>query len=82
MSLRFLRPPTSGWVESKLEKPHMDFLWKAIEEGKKKNLSHKNELDGHLTNSFELEDEDGGCLQNVLYLNIDIYDFRYIYNAN
>ena len=42
-----------GWIESDLEKPHMDFLWKAIEEGKKKNLSHKNELVGHLTNSFE-----------------------------
>ena len=29
-------------VETKLEHPHLDFLWKAIEEGNKKNLSHKN----------------------------------------
>ncbi len=44
MSLRFLRPPTSGWVESKLEKPHMDFLWKAIEitpQKKKENTTIK-----------------------------------------
>ena len=73
MSIRFLRPPTSGWVESQLEKPHMNFLWKAIDNAKKKNVSHKNKLVGHLTNSFELEDEDGWFMQNVLYQNIDMF---------
>ena len=73
MSLRFLRAPTMGWVESNLEKPHMDFLWKAIEKGKKKNVSHKNELVGHLSNSFELKDEGDLFMRNVLCRNIDMF---------
>ena len=73
MSIRFLSPPTMGWIESDLEKPHMNFLWKAIKEGKKKNLSHKNQLVGHLTNSFEIEDKDDWFMVNVLYQNIDAF---------
>ena len=73
MTIRFLSPPTMGWIESDLEKPHMDFLWKAIKEGKKKNLSHKNQLVGHLTNSFEIEDKDDWFMVNVLYQNIDAF---------
>ena len=73
MSIRFLRPPTCGWVESQLEKPHMDFLWKAIEKAKEKKLCHKDQLVGHLSNSFELEDEGGWFMRNVLYQNIDMF---------
>jgi len=73
MSIRFLRPPTCGWVESQLEKPHMDFLWKAIEKAKEKKLCHKDQLVGHLSNSFELEDEGGWFMRNVLYYNIDMF---------
>ena len=73
MSIRFLRPPTCGWVESQLEKPHMDFLWKAIEKAKEKKLCHKDQLVGHLSNSFELEDEGGWFMRNVLYHNIDMF---------
>ena len=73
MSIRFLRPPTSGWVESQLEKPHMDFLWETIEKAKKKKLCHKDQLVGHLSNSFELKDEGDWFMRNVLCRNIDMF---------
>ena len=30
-------PPNIGWVHAKLDKNHIDFLWKRIEESKKNN---------------------------------------------
>ena len=43
---------------------------------KSKNLSHKNRLVGHLTNSFEIEDKDDWFMVNVSYQNIKRSDPR------
>ena len=41
MEINIASPNNIGWIHSKLDKIHMDYLWKIIEEGKKKNLSFK-----------------------------------------
>ena len=56
MEINIAAPNNIGWVQSKLDKIHIDYLWKIIEEGKKKNLSFKEELAGHVSNSFEITD--------------------------
>ena len=55
-----------GFIEGKLDKIHVDYLWKIIEEGKKNNLSYKSELAGHLSNSFKIEDTNNWFFKNVL----------------
>ena len=55
-----------GLIEGKLDKIHVDYLWKIIEEGKKNNLSYKSELAGHLSNSFKIEDTNNWFFKNVL----------------
>tara|TARA_S200000501_G_C20590495_1_gene641345 strand:+ start:98 stop:748 length:651 start_codon:yes stop_codon:yes gene_type:complete len=55
-----------GFIEGKLDKIHVDYLWKIIEEGKKNNLSYKSELVGHLSNSFKIEDTNNWFFKNVL----------------
>ncbi len=32
-------PPNIGWIHAKLDKNHIDFLWKRIKESKKNNLN-------------------------------------------
>ena len=67
MEINIASPNNVGWVQSKLDKIHIDYLWKIIEEGKKKNLSFKGELAGHVSNSFEITDTDDWFFKNVLH---------------
>mgnify|MGYP001461409266 FL=1 len=66
MEINPFRPPTLGWLEVALDQEHVDYLWKCIEEAKKENYSVKNTLAGHITNSFEMFDEDDWFFDNVL----------------
>ena len=77
MEINIASPNNIGWIHSKLDKIHMDYLWKIIEEGKKKNLSFKGELAGNLSNSFELKDTDDWLFKNVLHYLITAF-----YNSN
>ena len=77
MQIDIATPNTVGWVQGKLDKIHTDYLWKIIEEGKKKNLSFKGELAGHLSNSFEIEDTNDWFFKNVLHELISAF-----YNSN
>ena len=67
MQIDVATPNNVGWVQSKLDKIHIDYLWKIIEEGKQNNLSFKSELAGHLSNSFEVEDTNHWFFNNVLH---------------
>ena len=77
MEINIASPNNVGWVQSKLDKIHIDYLWKIIEEGKKKNLSFKGELAGHVSNSFEITDTNDWFFKNVLYELITAF-----YNSN
>ena len=57
-------PPNIGWVHAKLDKNHIDFLWKRIEESKKNNFKHT--LAGNISQSFEIEDTEDYFLKEVL----------------
>ena len=77
MEINIAAPNNVGWVQSKLDKIYVDYLWKIIEEGKKKNLSYKGELVGHLSNSFTIEDTDNWFFENVLQQLVTVF-----YNSN
>ena len=67
MQIDVATPKNVGWVQAKLDKIHIDYLWKIIEEGKQNKLSFKSELAGHLSNSFEVEDTNHWFFNNVLH---------------
>ena len=67
MQIDVATPNNVGWVQAKLDKIHIDYLWKIIEEGKQNKLSFKSELAGHLSNSFEVEDTNHWFFNNVLH---------------
>ena len=48
-------PNNLGWIQSKLDKEHLDFLWEMIEKSSKKD--YKDRLAGNIKQSFEIEDE-------------------------
>ena len=58
-------PETEYWIESKLDKEMMDYLWSQIKLAKK---NHKDMLVGHLTSSLTLPDTEGklnDCVTNM-----------------
>tara|TARA_B100001250_G_C19408490_1_gene617958 strand:- start:57 stop:665 length:609 start_codon:yes stop_codon:yes gene_type:complete len=66
MKINPFRPPTLGWIEVALDQEHVDYLWKCIEKAKEENYSVKDTLAGHITNSFEMVDENDWFFNNVL----------------
>jgi len=77
MQIKVATPKNVGWVQAKLDKIHIDYLWKIIEEGKQNKLSFKSELAGHLSNSFEVEDTNDWFFNNALHELISAF-----YNSN
>ena len=77
MQIKVATPKNVGWVQAKLDKIHIDYLWKIIKEGKQNKLSFKSELAGHLSNSFEVEDTNHWFFNNVLHELISAF-----YNSN
>ena len=77
MQIKVATPKNVGWVQAKLDKIHIDYLWKIIEEGKQNKLSFKSELAGHLSNSFEVEDTNDWFFENALHELISAF-----YNSN
>ena len=77
MQIKVATPKNVGWVQAKLDKIHIDYLWKIIEEGKQNKLSFKSELAGHLSNSFEIEDTNDWFFNIVLHELISAF-----YNSN
>ncbi len=64
MQIQTQLPPNIGWVHAKLDKNHIDFLWKRIKESKKNNFKHT--LAGNISQSFEIEDTKDYFLKEVL----------------
>ncbi len=60
-----VHPSIEYWVESKLDKETMDYLWSQIKMAKE---NHKDKLVGHLTSSLLLPDTEGklnDCVRNL-----------------
>ncbi len=56
-------PQTLGWLECRLDKKDIDFLWERIKEGGK---NHKHSLAGNISRSFTIEDKDEYFYKEVL----------------
>ena len=54
MQSRTYSPNPLGWIETELDKSHIDFLWKRIEESDGKSM--KDNLIGNISKSFIIED--------------------------
>lgn len=63
LSYYAITPPVTGWLEIDLEKEIVDYLWKQID---KSTVSVKDQLAGHISSSFALEDEEEYFQRNVL----------------
>ena len=65
------RPPGPGWIETKLDKKQIDFLWKRIEERKKE--SFKSNLAGNISGSYAIEDKNDYFFKEVLSKQAELY---------
>ena len=82
MKCRKLQPQHHGWIESILDKEHVDFLWERIEDGEKGIVKDvKDKLAGNISRSSEIiDDEDGYFFNQVLWPQVEMY--REMNNGN
>ena len=64
-------PPNLGWLEKKLSKKEMDYIWRCIDNRKKKSFKHS--LAGNITASNELIDKSDWFFHNTLKPLCGIY---------
>ena len=64
-------PNNLGWIQSKLDKEHLDFLWEMIEKSSKKD--YKDRLAGNIKQSFEIEDEGDYFFNEILFPHSQMY---------
>ena len=75
MKIKVHSPQHHGWIESILEKEHVDFLWQRIEEAEKGDVTDvKGRLAGNISRSSAMtDDEDGTFLNQVLLPHVEMY---------
>ena len=64
-------PASEYWIESKLDKKTMDYIWSQIKLAKE---NHKDKLVGHLTSSLTLPDTEGKLNECVVNLSKNMYN--------
>ena len=65
MEVKVILPTTSNFLQVRLDKKVIDYLWGAIEIAKKNNKSFKDKLAGNISNSLLLEDLDSFFYKSV-----------------
>ncbi len=75
--IRNVQPQSLGWLEVKLDKKEMNFLWDRVKEAKG---NEKQRLAGNITASLKLIDKDNWFWENVLYQLIFRYGEEFEYN--
>ena len=73
--MRKVHVETEYWVESKLNKETMDYLWSQIKMAKE---DHKDKLVGHLASSLALPDTEGKLNECVTNLAKHLYNGFYM----
>lgn len=61
----------------KLPKDMIDYLWECIDVAKKKKICYKNNLAGHISHSYKLEDPQNLVIEKLLWI---IYDNQKMVN--
>ena len=65
MEVKVISPKVSNFLQVKLDKNIVDYLWQIIDIAKNKKQSHKKELAGNISSSFLLEDKDSFFYKSV-----------------
>ena len=65
MEVKVISPKVSNFLQIKLDKNILDYLWQIIDIAKNKKQSHKKELAGNISESFLLEDKDSFFYKSV-----------------
>ena len=71
MQSRTYSPNPLGWIETELDRSHIDFLWKRIEESDGKSM--KDNLIGNISKSFIIEDRADFFFKKVLLPHVQKY---------
>ena len=72
MKSRRFSPHHHGWIESVLDKQHIDFLWERIKKGSEEDT--KGNLAGNISKSYKIEDdEDGYFFNEILFPHVEMY---------
>ena len=82
MEVKNITPPVNSFLEVKLDKEIIDYLWKIIEIAKSTNLDHKRNLVGNISNSFLLNDIDGYFYKNVCIPLVEYYRKKNVYGGD
>ena len=65
MEVNLRRAPNLGWIETKLDKDWMNFLWKMIAKRSGKNF--KKNLAGNISKSYQIPDEEDLFFKNIIF---------------
>jgi len=61
-----------GWIETTLDREHVDFLWERIKKGSQQDTKHN--LAGNISKSYDIEDdEDGYFFNQVLWPQVEMF---------
>ena len=71
MDIQTKIPPSLGWLETRLDSQHIDFLWEIIENRHQETF--KNTLAGNISGSFAIEDKDDYFFKEVLFPHAERY---------
>ena len=73
MKVKVITPRVSNFLQVKLDKNIIDYLWQIIDNSKKTQQSHKKELVGNISKSFLLEDLDSFFYKSVCIPLVNCY---------
>ena len=58
MEVAKITPPSTCFLQVKLEQETIDYLWKIIDAASSKEVNHKKQLIGNISKSLLLDDKD------------------------
>ncbi len=73
MEVKIVTPPVSVFLQVKLDKKIIDYLWRIIGLAKITNKSHKSKLIGNISESLLLEDQDSFFYKTVCVPLVELY---------
>ena len=73
--MKWAYPPSNsiGWIDTRLNKETIEYLWKIVKKGEKDGNNAQGGLVGNINKSFYIEDENQWFYRNVLMPSIDFY---------
>ena len=73
MEVAKITPPSTSFLQVKLDIESIDYLWKIIELSKSKEINHKNKLIGNISKSILLDDQESYFYKTVCMPLVNFY---------